>query len=203
MAFIVGITGGVASGKSTVCRYFADRGIPVIDTDLIARQVVVPGSQGLDLVRQHFGESVLSSDGQLDRRQLRRLVFDDATQRKALESILHPLIRAEVTRQIAACNSDWLLLAVPLLVEKGWQETVDRVMVVDLSESEQLRRLCQRDGIDPSQAKAMIDSQAPRQVRLAAADDVVDNSGDLTFLASQLDDLYDRYRVLAKGNNRG
>src|SRR5690606_20981910 len=164
----IGLTGGIASGKSTVAELFAALGVPVIDTDVIAREVVEPGEPGLAAIRDAFGAEVLTPDGRLDRRRLREIVFADAAKRRRLESILHPLIRERTLARLAAVrNAPYAIVVVPLLVETDFGKLVDRVLVVDVPVDAQLERLASRDGIDRAAAEAMVAAQASRETRLA------------------------------------
>lgn len=191
---VIGLTGGVASGKSTVADAFSELGIEVIDTDELARDVVAPGSDGLAAVVAAFGEGVLDSHGHLDRRRLRRIVFDDDHQRERLESVLHPRIERKVDERLATARGPYVVLVVPLLVEKHWQDRVDRILVVDIPAAEQIRRLRARDELDQAQAQSMLDAQTGRDRRLAAADDIIDNTGDRDALRRQVRALDRRYR---------
>lgn len=194
----IGLTGGIASGKSTVAELFAALGVPVIDTDVIAREVVEPGEPGLDAVRAAFGPKVLTSEGRLDRRRLREIVFADAAKRRRLESILHPLIRQRTLARLEAVrDAPYAIVVVPLLVETNFGELVDRVLVVDVPVDTQLERLVARDGIDRSAAEAMVAAQTSRETRLAHADDVIDNAGDLAAARAQVERLHARYVELA------
>jgi len=194
---VIGLTGGVGSGKSTVGRYFEELGIPVIDTDSIARQVVEPGRPALAEIRDRFGPELIRSDKQLDRKALRARVFSNAYERRALESILHPRIRAELQRQLSHLSSPYCIVAIPLLVEKAWQNEVDRVLVVDSPEQLQIRRTIQRENLDTEQVQRIIDSQASRRERLAIADDVIVNDGQRTSLEAAVLELHRRYLSLA------
>jgi dephospho-CoA kinase len=195
--FRVGLTGGVASGKSTVARMFAELGAGVVDTDVIAREVVARGEPGLEAIVAAFGDSVLLGSGALDRAALRRVVFRDAGRRKTLEAILHPLIRARALSQIESLAAPYALVVVPLLVETGFAELVERVAVVDCPEHMQLERLRRRDGIGAEEAQAMLAAQVDRQTRLAKADDVIDNSGTLEATRTQVEALDTRYLEIA------
>jgi dephospho-CoA kinase len=196
----VAVTGGIASGKTTVASLFAARGIPLIDTDLIAREVVEPGQPALERVVEALGTSVLGPDGRLDRRALRERIFHDAAARRTLESILHPAIRAEMARQsaTAAAAAPYQVLVIPLLAEGGRRDHVDRVLVVDAPESVQVDRLMARDRVSEAQARASLQAQATRQARLAIADDVVVNTGKVGDLAAQVDALHVKYLQLAQ-----
>jgi dephospho-CoA kinase len=194
----IGLTGGIASGKSTVAERFVELGVPVIDADEVARAVVLPGQPGLARVVETFGVGVLSADGQLDRRALRNQVFSDPALRKALEAILHPLIRAEMERRAAAAGGDiYVVMAIPLLVESGGRDRVDRILVVDVDEGLQLQRVMARDSSTIEEAGAILAAQASRAVRLKAADDVLVNSGTVSELRQAVDRLHGRYLGLA------
>lgn len=176
--FIVGLTGGIASGKSTVATMFAELGVPVIDTDVIAREVVSPGSPALQEIVDVFGPSVLQADGTLDRLAMRRIVFADDEKRRTLESILHPRIRDEAFRRAGQADAPYVMIVVPLLVESPMKAAMDRILVVDCSEETQLARLLARDAEDEAQARRIMATQASREQRLAIADDVILNDGD-------------------------
>lgn len=195
--FRVGLTGGIASGKSTVASLFAALGVPIIDTDVIAREVVAPGTSLLARIAEELGPGVLAEDGSLNRSRVRDLVFSDPAARVALEALTHPAIRAEMERQADATAAAYSMLAIPLLVEKGSRSVVDRVLVVDCDEELQIRRLQARDGSTLDQAQAILAAQATRKARLAAADDVIRNDGDLHTLRDQVATLHARYLELA------
>ncbi|NBB93256.1 MAG: dephospho-CoA kinase [Gammaproteobacteria bacterium] len=196
---LVALTGGIASGKSAVSDRFAQLGVPIVDTDLIARQVVEPGSTGLDEIARAFGREMLDEQGRLDRGRLRELVFADEAARRRLEALLHPLIAREARRQVRQHrDADYVILVVPLLVETGLFEDADRVLVVDVPESVQIERLMAREGIDAGRAARMLSAQASREERLAAASDVIDNSGPLERLDQQVEQLHARYRALSR-----
>lgn len=193
----IGLTGGIASGKSAVADLFARKGVPVIDTDVIAREVVEPGEPALAEIAREFGPGVLDPDGRLDRRRLRDLVFRDDRRRKALERILHPRIRGVAEERAAAAGGAYQLIVVPLLAESPMKSTMDRILVVDCSEATQLARLRRRDGESEAQARRMIEAQASREERLAIADDVIDNDGSLEDTERQVDRLHRKYSALA------
>ncbi|RFF31892.1 dephospho-CoA kinase [Wenzhouxiangella sediminis] len=196
---LVALTGGVASGKTSVSDRLSARGVPVVDTDLIARQVVAPGSPGLNRVVEAFGPEILDSSGALDRRALRERVFARPEARERLEAILHPLIEKEARRQVALHReADYVVLVVPLLVESGLFKDADRVVVVDVPESVQIERLVERDNVDRSQAESMLAAQATRPNRLAAATDVLDNSGSIEELMEATDELYEKLTRLSR-----
>ena len=196
---VIGLTGGIASGKSTVSAAFAAAGAAIVDTDLIAREVVAPDSVALAEIVAEFGPSILSGDGSLDRRRLRTIVFAQPQAKQRLEAILHPRIRSEALTQVQSVPGPYVVLVVPLLVENadhyGW---VDRVLVVDVAAELQQRLLMARDDIDSGLAQAMIAAQASRAARLALADDVIRNSGGIDDLLAQVTSADRRYRTLAK-----
>jgi dephospho-CoA kinase len=195
----IGLTGGIASGKSTVTQRFAELGVPVIDADVASRNVVQPGTLGLAQVVERFGTGVLHADGQLDRRVLRDLIFKDASLRRALDTILHPLIRAEMEREAAQAKAPYVVMAIPLLVEGGNAgKRLDRVLLVDADETLQIQRLQARDGTSQEQARAILSSQASRAARLAAADDVILNSGTVAELRQAVDRVHEKYLQLAQ-----
>ena len=198
--FIVAITGGVASGKSTVDALFRTRGVVVADADIAARDAVAPGSDGLAEVVAEFGASVLDPTGQLDRPAMRRRVFADADARRRLEAIIHPRVREALRDLCRAATSAYAIASIPLLAEGGGREAypwLQRILVVDVPDAVQLARLLQRDAIDEDLARTMIAAQASRQQRLAIADDVLVNGGALDALPSQVEALDRFYRVLA------
>jgi dephospho-CoA kinase len=192
----IAITGGIASGKSTVAMLFAALGAKLIDTDQVAREVVAPGSPALAQIAARFGPQILTPDGKLDRSRLRDLVFSDAKARADLEAITHPLIRARVAELGAVLGGPYQLIAVPLLAETGTARDYDRVLVVDCDPQLQLQRLMSRDRMGRSDAQQMIDAQASREARRAIADDVIRNEGDISALAAQVQELHQRYLSL-------
>lgn len=196
--FRVALTGGIASGKSVVADMFADLGIPVIDTDLIARQVVRPGQPALDEIRDRFGDKVIDAAGHLDRRTLRKLVFADDDARHDLEAILHPRIGAETRRQALAATGSYQIIVVPLLAGSPLAEFVDRVLVVDCDEELQLQRLLARDAETVEQARRILAAQSNREERLAIADDVIRNDKSLDETHKQVVELDRKYRRLAQ-----
>lgn len=194
----IGLTGGVASGKSTVADLFAGKGVPIIDTDIIAREVVEPGRPALAEITREFGPGILDEEGRLNRRGLRDLVFRDDKRRKVLEAIVHPRIREETEARAAAAGGPYQVIVVPLLAESPMKATMDRILVVDVSEETQLERLLQRDSESEVQARRMIAAQASREDRLAIADDVIDNSGTVEATAGQVNRLHRKYLELAR-----
>ena len=193
----IGLTGGIASGKSTVAGRFSELGIPVIDADESSRFVVAAGQPGREAVVARFGEDVLKADGELDRRALRQLIFADPRKRRDLEAILHPLIRADMERRAMQAVGPYVILEIPLLVEGGGRERVDRILVVDADEATQLQRLMARDGENLEGARAILAAQTNRTIRLKAADDVLVNSGTVSELRQAVDRLHQRYLQLA------
>lgn len=193
----VALTGGIASGKTTVANLFAKLGVTVLDADQIARDVVELGTPALAAIRERFGAQVLDNDGRLNRRALRERVFADSESRRALEAITHPAILAEMERRSRAAGGAYVILAIPLLVENGRRTPVDRLLVVDCPEQLQLNRVMARDGGTLAQAQAILNAQAKRHDRLAAADDVLVNDGDPGQLSAQVEALHRRYLDLA------
>jgi dephospho-CoA kinase len=191
--FRVGLTGGIASGKSTVAKLFAALGVPIIDADELAREVVQAGSVVLGQIRERFGDRVLAEDGSLNRRALREIVFADAGARADLEALTHPAIRAALEQRSASADGVYQILAIPLLIETGDTSRVDRILVVDCDESAQVRRLQARDGSTLEQAQAVLAAQASREARLRAADDVIVNDAGLQALRSQVERLHATY----------
>jgi dephospho-CoA kinase len=196
--FVVGLTGGIASGKSLVAAMFTKLGAGLVDTDVVAREVVARGEPGHEAVTAAFGSGALLASGEINRAALRSLVFADDEKRRALEAILHPLIRARTRAKLAAQHSPYAVVAVPLLVETSFSELVDRVLVVDCPESMQLERLMRRDGIPRDEALAMLRAQADRATRLKAAHDVIDNSGTPDATRRQVEQLHHVYLGLAR-----
>lgn len=192
----IGLTGGIASGKSTVAARFVELGVPVIDADEVARAVVSPGQPGLTDLLKRFGVGVLAANGELDRRALRDLVFADPHRRRDLEAILHPLIRAEMAQRETVAVGPYVVMAIPLLVEGGAGDHVDRILVVDVDEAVQFERLVARDGGTSEQARAILAAQASRTDRLKAADDILVNTGTLPELRQAVDHLHERYLSL-------
>jgi dephospho-CoA kinase len=199
----IGLTGGIASGKSTVAQRFRELGVPVIDADESARAVVEPGTPALTQIIERFGPGVVGAHGELDRRALRALVFGDAGLRRQLEALLHPLIRRDMERRAQAAVGPYLVMAIPLLIEGGSLDRVDRILVVDVDEAVQVQRVMARDGCSLSQARAMVASQASRAARLAAADDVLTNAATVTDLRQAVDALHAGYLRLREAQQSG
>jgi len=197
MTLRIGITGGIGSGKSTVARLFHALGVPIIDTDEIARQLVQPGQPALTRIIQAFGAGILAPSGELDRGALRAIVFAAPEKRRELEQILHPLIRAETAARARSQQEPYCLVVIPLLIETGWRDDVDRILVVDSPLELQLQRVTTRDHAAEADVRAIIDVQCAREARLAAADDVITNDGGLDRLRLQVERLHRRYLALA------
>jgi dephospho-CoA kinase len=193
----IGLTGGIASGKSTAAERFQELGVPVIDADAVAREVVAPGTPGLEAVVARFGRDILNARGELNRALLRERIFADETQRRALEALLHPLIRSEMARQVREARGPYVVLAIPLLVEGGRRDDLDRILVIDTDEASQRARLMGRDKTTDAQATAILAAQASRAQRLAMADDVIANTGSIEALRREVDRLHQRYLTLA------
>jgi dephospho-CoA kinase len=194
----IGLTGGIASGKTAAARLFAALGVPVIDADELARETVAPGTPVLAQIAERFGPTIIARDGTLDRRALRDIVFTDPAARADLEALTHPAILAAMEHRSARAGGSYQILVIPLLAEKkGRTATVDRVLVVDCDEELQIRRLQARDGSTLEQARAMLAAQASRAERLRIADDVIVNDGDLATLRDRVLDLHARYQRLA------
>lgn len=200
MAFVVGLTGGIGSGKSAAADEFARLGATVVDTDAIAHELTGPGGAAMADIKRIFGSEFISESNALNREKMRELVFREPAQKKRLEALLHPLIREESARRIAAATAPYVLHVVPLLIESaGYRERVGRVLVVDCPEALQVARVRQRSALPEAEIGRIIASQIQREKRLAAADDVIDNSGDLAALQQQVLKLHKTYLELATG----
>ena len=193
----VGLTGGIASGKSTAAKFFGALGVPILDSDQIARDVVEPGQPPLGRLVERFGKKILTPDGHLDRPALRDIVFSDPRARADLEALTHPAIGAVMEARSTAAGGPYQILVIPLLVEKNLAAHVDRVLVVDCDEELQIRRLRDRDGSTSEQVQAILKAQAPRAARLRAADDVIHNDTDMSAVRNQVAALHTRYLELA------
>jgi dephospho-CoA kinase len=196
--FRVGLTGGIASGKTTVANLFSALGVPVIDTDQLAREVVEPGQLPLKRLVERFGPSILTPDGHLDRPALRHIVFSDPRARADLEALTHPAISAEVEARAAAAGGPYQILVIPLLVEKNLGAHVDRILVVDCDEELQLKRLMARDGSSLEEARAILAAQVTRTARQRAAHDIIKNDGGVSELSLQVNAFHGRYLELAR-----
>lgn len=199
---IIGLTGGIGSGKSAACEIFTELGVPVIDADVIARQVVEPGQPTLQQVLDTFGKSLLTPAGKLDRAKLRAIVFKDPTKRKQLEAILHPAIQTEMQHQANTLNHPYCIFAIPLLFEANQRHVVDRVLVIDAPDELRKQRIKARDQLNESEIDAIFSAQLTRQARLSQADDTINNDADLDHLRTQVIDLNSRYIDLARQENR-
>lgn len=193
MPYIVALSGGIASGKSTIANLFAQLGVPIIDADVIARQVVEIGTDAYKLIVKHFSQEILLPNNEIDRGQLREIIFNNDHERLWLNNLLHPIIQEQTQIQIAQQTAAYVIWVVPLLVENNLHNLADRVLMVDTPEQLQLERLIQRDNIDESLAKKMISSQISSQKRLTYADDIIVNNGDLTSLTAQVNKLHQQY----------
>jgi dephospho-CoA kinase len=194
----VGLTGGIASGKSTAAKFFGALGVPILDSDQVARDVVEPGQPPLERLIERFGRSILTPDGHLDRPALRAIVFSDPKARADLEALTHPAIGAAMEARSAAAGGPYQILVIPLLVEKNLRAHVDRVLVIDCDERLQIKRLQARDGSTVEQAQAILNAQAARAARLKAADDVIHNDADMSKVRDQVGSLHSRYLALAQ-----
>ena len=200
MSFIVGLTGGIGSGKSTVADFFSAQGILVVDTDVIAHELTGRKGPAMPEIAAAFGDSVVQADGSLDRNAIRQIVFADPASRKRLENILHPIIRRESEARCQAAESPYVILVVPLLVETGiYRQRVNRILVVDCEESAQVSRVMARSRLSEGEVRAIMETQATRDERLAAADDVVLNDGEIDSLRLRVDDLHREYLRLVAG----
>ena len=193
----IGLTGGIASGKTAVANMFIDHDITVIDTDMVAREVVEPGEPGLAAVVEEFGNEILNADGSLDRARLRSVIFDDPDAKEKLEAILHPLIRKMTFAHAQSSGGPYQVFAVPLLAETDFNALVDRVLVIDCPGEMQLKRLMIRDGETETSARNILGAQARREDRLAIADDVITNTGSITDLQAEVERLHQKYLGLA------
>ena len=195
---IIGLTGGIGSGKTTVANMFIELGIEAVDADVVAREVVDVGTPALNQIAEHFGDQVLHNNGSLNRAQLREIVFHSPEEKGWLNNLLHPLIREEMARQIAQCQSPYCLLIAPLLFENGLDKSVSRTLVIDVPEETQIARTLSRDESDEATIKNIINAQINRKDRLSMADDVIDNSGDdLSSIKEQVRKLHQTYLALA------
>jgi len=194
MPFVVGLTGGIGSGKSAAADEFARLGASVVDADAIAHELTRPNGAAITAIRRAFGDEAIAADGSMDRKRVREIVFADLAAKARLEGILHPLIRAESGRRLEAARGPYAVLVVPLLIESGdYRKRVHRVAVVDCSEEQQVARVGARSGLSPDEVRRIIGTQASREERRAAADDVIDNSGTLAALHQQIAALHARY----------
>ena len=198
MPLIIGLTGGIASGKTTAARFFARLGAQILDTDAIAHELTQPEGGAMDAIRQTFGDQFIAADGALKRSEMRTLVFSDSRARKKLEAILHPLIHSEVSRRVRSITAPYGMVVVPLLLEtNGYRGLIRRVLVVDCDEEDQVARAIGRTGLDEQMVRDIMATQLSRQERLRQADDVIRNQGDMRQLQLQVNDLHEKYLALA------
>ncbi len=194
----VGLTGGIGSGKTTVAEFFAALGVPVIDTDELARDVVRRNEPAHKEIVQRFGSDMFDDDGALNRAKMRQLIFRDPLKRKALETILHPRIRDATRKRLAEVDAPYVVVVVPLLVETGFDDLVDRILVVDCDEALQVQHVISRNGLTPEDIRRIMAAQLSRTERLAHADDVLDNNGDRSQLQQAVTRLHERYHALSR-----
>lgn len=201
MALVIGLTGGIASGKTTVANLFNQEfGIEIVDADIVARQVVEPGTPGLNAITEKFGPQVMQHDGTLDRAKLREIIFSQPESKTWLNQLLHPIIRKQMLDELTKVKSDYALLVIPLMVENNLQSLADKILVVDVDEETQIQRTVERDKVDASQAKSILASQASREQRLAIADYVIKNDAKNQKLLSQITDLHQKFLEMCSEN---
>lgn len=199
--FVVGLTGGIGSGKTTVANLFAAEGITLVDADIVAREVVSPGSNGLKAIVAHFGADILTPAGELDRGKLRQRIFSHDQERIWLNQLLHPMIRQKMQQQLENASSAYAIMVVPLLFENGLDRLVNRTLVVDIPPELQINRTVKRDHVDVSQVNNIINSQCSRSEKLARAHDIIDNQGEISTLKRQVLALHQRYLHLSGTDN--
>ncbi|OEE37795.1 dephospho-CoA kinase [Vibrio genomosp. F10 str. ZF-129] len=201
MAYVVGITGGIASGKTTVADLFHQHfDVDIVDADIIAREVVRPGSEGLHAIIAHFGPDIVNSNGELNRSQLRTKIFSQPNEKQWLDDQLHPLIRKKMEKAVNAANSPYVLLVVPLLVENSLQYMTDRILVIDAEEHTQIERTMKRDGVSREQAQSILSAQSSREKRLSFADDVIKNDAENKKIMLQITELHQKYLAISTQN---
>ena len=198
---IIGLTGGIASGKSQVSKFFEELGIKLVDADIVAREVVEPNQPALAKISEYFGQTVLLDDGSLNRSKLREIIFAEPHKKEWLNSLLHPLIRQAMLQQLEQATGAYKILVAPLLLENQLNQLVDRVLVIDTPVEVQLKRTMARDGVDKLQAQQIIDAQMSRKQKLQAADDVIENNSDLASLKHKVADLHQFYLDIAKSHD--
>lgn len=199
--FVVGLTGGIGSGKTTVANLFAAEGITLVDADIVAREVVAKDSKGLKAIVEHFGTEMLTPEGELDRAKLRERIFNQSAEREWLNQLLHPMIRQEMLEQVKNATSPYVIMVVPLLFENGLDRLVNRTLVVDISPELQISRTVIRDQVDATQVNNIINSQCSRSEKLAKADDIIDNQGEISALKREVLALHQRYLQLSGIDN--
>jgi len=201
MALVIGLTGGIASGKTTVANLFNQEfGIEIVDADVVARQVVEPGTKGLNAITEHFGLQVIHDDGTLDRSALREIIFSQPEEKEWLNQLLHPMIRSQMLSELGKVTSDYALLVIPLMVENNLQALADKILVVDVDEETQIQRTVERDNVEASQARAILASQASREQRLAIADYVIKNNAKNQKLLPQITELHQKFLEMCGAN---
>jgi dephospho-CoA kinase len=196
--FVVGLTGGIGSGKSTVAALFAELGVPIIDADVIARELTTPATFAFSLIVKHFGQTILQPNGSLDRRKLRLLIFADTQQRLWLEQLLHPLILEAMQQQIAQLHTPYCIAVIPLLLEVASFSFINRILVVDTPEAEQIKRVSARDHLTPSEVDAILKTQTTREIRHAKAHDILSNDGSLEALITKVQQLHIQYLQMSE-----
>lgn len=201
MSLVIGLTGGIASGKTTVANLFQQHfAIDIVDADIVAREVVEPETEGLNAIIEHFGSKVVSAKGTLNRASLRSIIFSQPEEKQWLNNLLHPMIRTRMLEQLSQATSDYALLVIPLMVENNLQSLADKVLVVDVEEQIQIERTMQRDNVDEQQAQSILKSQASRAQRLAIADFVIKNSTENQKLLPQITELHKKFLEIGRGN---
>ncbi len=203
MTYTVALTGGIGSGKTTIANGFASLGVPLVDADVIARLVVEPDSPGLKALQQHFGDTILLPDGKLNRAQLRHIIFQNQQEKAWVNQLLHPLIQQETQKQIQQIRAPYFIWVVPLLVENKLTHLADRILVVDVTEEEQITRTMQRDDVSRDHVLKILQAQAKREQRLAVADDIIENHDNSLNQDEQIKQLHQHYLELAQKSNTG
>ncbi|BBG59621.1 dephospho-CoA kinase [Providencia rustigianii] len=198
MPYIVALTGGIGSGKTTVANQFSKLGVPIVDADVIARQIVEPNTPALGYITQHFGQDILNSDGMLNRARLREIIFSQPKEKKWLNALLHPLIQQETKKQLQQSKFPYVLWVVPLLIENNISHLANRVLVVDVTKEEQIERTVKRDNISQEQAIKILDAQVSREKRLSYADDIITNHTNDTNITDRVIELHKKYLALAE-----
>ncbi|MFS1538943.1 MAG: dephospho-CoA kinase [Candidatus Phlomobacter fragariae] len=196
MSYIIALTGGIGSGKSTVSDKFASLGVPIIDADIIARQIIMPNTYALNMIKQHFGSTILNNDGSLNRAKLRKKIFSDPIEKYWLNNLLHPLIHQETQRQLTLFNSPYLVWVIPLLIENNLEHLANRVLVIDVTPEEQIARIIKRDGISQQEAKNILSNQVSRTRRLQKTDDIINNHDNNLTLDETIAKLHQQYLQL-------
>lgn len=196
MVLKIGLTGGIGSGKSTACEIFSELDVPIIDADIVARKVVQAGMPALQLIKEEFGEDIITKDGVLDRKKVRDQIFTNEIDRKKLENILHPVIYERIVHETENIDSSYCIISIPLLLETEALDIIDRVLIIDVSEKLQLSRASVRDNASLNDIKRIIRTQMSRDNRLAAADDIINNEGDIENLRRQIHDLHEFYKSI-------